>query len=298
MDNEDLVSVIVITYNSSRYVLQTLESLKRQTYVNIELIISDDSSVDNTVDICRSWLVDNGRRFSRVDVITCDKNTGIVANCNRGVAASKGKWIKLIAGDDILFDNCIEKNYDCAYRNNAKMIVSAITAFSGCDGSVDLHFSEACNRRIIYASGLSAKSFKKWMVRFTPFLNSPTFFISKSLFLNTGGYDSEFIWIEDLPLILQIMRETDICFMNEPTVRYRVHENSVTRNNEFNYKIEDECLRIYEKYCLPELSMFNLTDIYLCFLFYIKKRYLISGSPLCKFVNAYGRSFLRHFYVF
>lgn len=56
MMKNPLVSVIVITYNSSKYVLETLNSVAAQTYDNIELIISDDCSVDNTVEICRNWL--------------------------------------------------------------------------------------------------------------------------------------------------------------------------------------------------------------------------------------------------
>lgn len=51
-----LVSVIVITYNSAKYVLETLESIRVQSYQNIELIISDDCSKDNTIDICRNWI--------------------------------------------------------------------------------------------------------------------------------------------------------------------------------------------------------------------------------------------------
>ena len=65
-NNNPLVSIIVITYNSAKFVLETLESAKAQTYQNIELIISDDGSTDNTVQICREWLKNNeeqGRLF-------------------------------------------------------------------------------------------------------------------------------------------------------------------------------------------------------------------------------------------
>src|SRR5690606_22852216 len=94
-----LVSIIVITYNSSKYVLETLESARAQTYQNIELIISDDGSKDATVQICRDWLKENSDRFVHSQLLTVEHNTGIPANCNRGVKASKGEWIKLIAGD-------------------------------------------------------------------------------------------------------------------------------------------------------------------------------------------------------
>ncbi len=53
-----LVSIIVCTYNSSKYVLETLESAKEQTYQNVELIVSDDCSTDNTVELCRKWIAE------------------------------------------------------------------------------------------------------------------------------------------------------------------------------------------------------------------------------------------------
>lgn len=56
MENIDIVSVCIITYNSSKYIEETLESVRRQTYPAIELIISDDASSDDTVYICEQWI--------------------------------------------------------------------------------------------------------------------------------------------------------------------------------------------------------------------------------------------------
>lgn len=94
-----LVSVVLITYNSSKYVLDTLESVKNQTWDNIELIISDDGSTDNTTAICSNWLSENQNRFYNALLITVDENTGIPSNCNRGLRATKGEWLKTISGD-------------------------------------------------------------------------------------------------------------------------------------------------------------------------------------------------------
>ena len=72
-----LVSVVVMTYNSSKYVLETLDSIYNQTYLNIELIITDDCSTDKTFELCNKWLLQHQNRFIRIEFITNDINTGI-----------------------------------------------------------------------------------------------------------------------------------------------------------------------------------------------------------------------------
>lgn len=109
LNGNPLVSIVVITYNSAKYVLETLESAKAQTYQNIELIVSDDCSTDNTVEICRKWIEENKDRFIRTELITVEKNTGIPANCNRAMHAAKGEFVSLIAGDDYMSLDKIEK---------------------------------------------------------------------------------------------------------------------------------------------------------------------------------------------
>ena len=116
MDKQPLVSIIVITYNSSKYVLETLESAKAQTYQNIELIVSDDCSTAIQWKSVREW-IEKQRTICSYGVNYRRKNTGIPANCNRGVKAAQGEWVKLIAGDDILYNNCIEANIEYAKKS-------------------------------------------------------------------------------------------------------------------------------------------------------------------------------------
>lgn len=109
---QPLVSVPVITYNSSKTVLETLDSIKAQTYQNLELIVSDDCSTDNTVELCRNWIEQNKFRFARTELLTVEKNTGVSANLNRAEIACQGEWVKGIAGDDILMPNCVQDSLD------------------------------------------------------------------------------------------------------------------------------------------------------------------------------------------
>lgn len=122
-NNGPLVSVPVKTYNSAKTVLETLESIKAQTYQNIELIISDDCSTDDTVQLCKGWLEKNSNRFARTFLMESPINTGVTANCNRAEKACRGEWIKGIAGDDILFPECIESLIDYVTNNSGAYIV-------------------------------------------------------------------------------------------------------------------------------------------------------------------------------
>ena len=118
-----IVTVSVGTYNSSKFVLETLESIKAQTYPNLILQICDDCSTDNTVDICKKWIEDNKDRFVKTKIIVPEHNTGISGNANRAWDACETEYFKGIAGDDLLMPNCIEDFMDFVNKNPESVIV-------------------------------------------------------------------------------------------------------------------------------------------------------------------------------
>ena len=136
-----LISVGVIAYNSSEYILDVLESIKDQTYQNIELIVSDDKSSDNTVEIAQEWVSKNKERFVRAEVIVPEKNTGTAGNYNRALFASRGEWMKFIDADDIMFPNCLEDNVDYVSKHpEAKVVFSDILYFEDAKNPSKKHF--------------------------------------------------------------------------------------------------------------------------------------------------------------
>ena len=92
---QPLVSVPVITYNSSKTVLETLESIKAQTYQNIEIVLVDDGSQDNSGKLCDKWR----NTDSRIKVLH-KENDGQAHARNDGIAASNGKYLMFIDPDD------------------------------------------------------------------------------------------------------------------------------------------------------------------------------------------------------
>ena len=128
MIENPLVSVVVVTYNSSNTILGTLDSILSQTYQNLELIVSDDCSTDETVRIVKSWLGELKERFVSTNLITTRTNTGTAGNLNRGYSRTKGEWIKSIEGDDQLINTCIESNVNYIKSNpKNKIILSKVS---------------------------------------------------------------------------------------------------------------------------------------------------------------------------
>src|SRR5580700_4603213 len=92
-----LVSMIVVCYNQSRFVVETLESVKAQTYKATQLIIVDDCSSDSSVPTIERWLRENGIDCTFIRHKT---NQGICKSLNDALAVATGKYLSMIAADD------------------------------------------------------------------------------------------------------------------------------------------------------------------------------------------------------
>lgn len=283
-----LVSIIVSTYNSSKYVLETLESAKAQSYQNIELIVSDDCSTDNTVEVCRKWIDANKVRFVRVELITVEKNTGVSANANRSLNAAEGEWIKYIAGDDILLADCIENNMKFVQRSNEKLsfLFSRYKFLIG-NECVDKH------PRIRYYNENEKQYNKSARGQFFSLVNelfacSPTVFIKRDALIELNGFDESFYETEDYPLLLKATSNGfKLYFHPVETVIYRFHDLSLSE--QFYEKwvyIDEKAIDKYFKIKYRILFPFNYIDFRLS---YFNRKRVIERKPsygkLTKFIN-------------
>lgn len=229
--NQPLVSVAVITYNSSKTVVETLDSIYNQTYPNLELIVSDDCSMDNTVGICRDWIDLHKNRFVRTEIVTIDKNTGVSANMNRAEAACKGEWVKPIAGDDLLMPECVE-----IYISYVQEHPEAICAFAKM-----LSFNDKDGARQIEDIPLNY-SFFTWSIEEQYFhlinvkneVPAPTSFYNKAKVKDLGVKNDERIpMMEDWPRWINLLKkEVRFHFVDKELVMYRISENSLSNTSD------------------------------------------------------------------
>lgn len=259
MNDNPLVSIVVITYNSAKYVLETLESAKDQTYQNIELIISDDCSTDNTVEICREWVEKNRERFVRTEIITVEKNTGIPANCNRGLRACRGEWVKSLAGDDIFLSDCIKDNMEyVSVHSDAQIVFSRMIHFNDVykkenlldyskQDAVMKAFFQLNMERQLYA--LAEKCYPA----------APTAFYKPEAILSLGGY-SGLYYFEDWSMWLTMLEHgIHLNFFDKETIAYRHHTEGISTHNGtlFNMRMlkgemqfrHDRCFKYYTQRC-------------------------------------------------
>lgn len=262
-----LVSIIVITYNSSKYVLETLESAKAQSYQNIELIVSDDFSIDNTVEICRKWIEENKSRFVRTELITASANTGIPVNCNRGVSVAKGEWVKLIAGDDILLNDCISNAMDFAKNNKRYEIFASNMIYFKEDINIGINKVSKLDQLEFFNNKTDAKKQFDILIFDNP-VPAPSVFIFRQLLIAHNGFDESINQMEDYPFWLKVTQSGHkIGLMNKITVGYRLSSNSIsghTDDNLFNkfYKHTYQFKKQFTFKYLNHKKRFDLTYMY------------------------------------
>lgn len=269
-----VVSVIISTYNSSSFITETLESIADQIWHDLELIVTDDSSTDNTVEVCRQWIKENRDRFVHTELITSNKNTGISANANRGLRAAKGKWIKFLGADDTLKTNCIEDNMAfIASYPEAQVLFSQVEVYK--DNFDINNYLKTIPGVIspngsILSTGITAEAQYKMLLLSDRIHFSPSLFIQRETLLSVGGFDERFPMMEDYPLWLNLTKAGHrLCFLDKETVNYRQHSAAINNiNKEYlikpNYFRTEEFRRIYTYPNLPvDVRMNNRLTWYL-----------------------------------
>ena len=109
---DELVSIIMPSYNTGKYIVSSIKSVLAQTYQNWELLIVDDCSTDNTDDLVKQLLQD-----SRIHYLTNEKNSGAAVSRNRALKEARGRWIAFLDSDDLWMPQKLERQIDYMRKN-------------------------------------------------------------------------------------------------------------------------------------------------------------------------------------
>jgi alpha-1,3-rhamnosyltransferase len=217
--------VIIVTYNSAKYIEDTLDSIRQQTYAAIELIVTDDASTDDTYKICTAWLEENAERFVSAKFLKMPVNGGISANIENGVNGSSGKWIKPLAGDDLLTADALKEFHRFAEQNKFDCVISDMKSLQ--NGKLADYTFHRKTRDIFFKKDIAGKY--RYFLQNPFFLNAPSGFYSSSVLKTVKPFYKKYRLLEDQPLFLSLLRNgIDIGYLRKPMVIYRLHDQSMT----------------------------------------------------------------------
>ncbi len=254
-DMNPLVSVAIVTYNSAQTIKETLDSVYAQTHQNIELIVSDDGSNDETISICTEWMGEHRERFVRCELVTVSENTGVSANYNRAFNACKGEWIKDFDGDDIMLPNCVAECVDYVTNHpDAKYLFAKHDAFGS-----DIDYCEKINKNFDYTffSLTQAEQLHR-MIFEGNCIPSTTAFYNREYVKQIGVINDERIpLLEDWPKWINLLRAgVKFHFIDKVLVKYRVGGISTT-NKLADPRIYSSNRMFYFLYLFPERYIAN-----------------------------------------
>jgi len=209
------VSIVLPTYNGARYIRQSIESCLVQTHHNIELVIIDDCSTDNTPDIIKSY------NDNRIKYIKHEKNRGLPNSLNTGFANVSGEYLTWTSDDNCYSKYAIEKMLSFMLSKNSSFVYCDFYRYNDINPSHRefVRLSETSN--VENNNGIGA-----------------CFLYTRKVMDTIGAYDPEMVLAEDYDYWIRVSKRFQMSHLNEPLYFYRTHEKSLTSRFIKNYDIQ------------------------------------------------------------
>lgn len=209
-----LVSVIIPNYNYAKYVREAIDSALEQTYPNVEIIVVDDGSKDDSPEILKSY----GKKIKTV----FQENAGVSAARNNGVRMSQGEFVAFLDADDIWFPEKIEKQIELFGKDKDLGLVHV---------GVENIDSEG-NALDSTTAGLAGRISHEFLLfeRAVVLGGGSGIMIPRKVFDELGGFDPELMTSADWDLFYRISRRYEVGFVPEILLRYRLHGSNMHGN--------------------------------------------------------------------
>lgn len=213
-----LVSVCIPAYNNAGYIRETIDSILGQTYENIELVIVNDNSKDNTREVIEAV------GDERIKLYNNEQNLGMSGNWNKCLSLCTGEYIKLVCADDLLTPDCIEKEVAVLEANPDIELVESDTL------RVDMNGKGKGTYNRYKASGrVSGKEVSRKGFFICDYFGAPLAnLFRRSTYERLGGFDTDFVYILDYEFFMRIACEGDIYIIHELLNKFRIRNDSNT----------------------------------------------------------------------
>ncbi len=203
------VSVIMPVYNAAPYLREAIDSIVAQTFQNWELILLNDGSTDNSLQIAQSYT------DPRIRILDSEKNHGLIYQLNRGMEAAQGRYIARLDADDIALTGRLQRQYDYLEQHPETGLLGGFARVIGTDEIMQ----HSTNREEIVIELLYRNAFIHSTVMFR-----------KSVYREvSGGFKEDYKHAEDYHMWQLFALHTGVANLNEVLIQYRMHEQQVSR---------------------------------------------------------------------
>lgn len=209
------ISVVMSCFNAAAFITEAIESILNQTFADFELILIDDGSTDETLDIIKQYEL----KDSRIIVIQ-KENTGQTDSLNVGIQAAIGKWIARLDADDIALPTRLERQL--AYVESTPNIVLLGT------GCIEINASGYPIKKYYYP-GKHSRLVKRLYLN-KAFPPHSSFLCRADVVKRICGYNTRFRCFQDKDLWLRLVEQGEIACLDKPLVKIRKHSNNISRN--------------------------------------------------------------------
>jgi len=236
MMRDNLVSVGVALYNHEKYIIKCLESIVKQTYKNIELIVIDDGSPDNSFQIAKDYL--ENQEFNKNYKIHTRPNKGMCNTLNEIAKQAKGKYISFIGSDDCWMLNKIEDQVKYLEENPEYMLVHSNSQVIDSDNNKKniLDYSKKKNTGDLFDAIIEGNGG----------INTPSHLYKTEVYDRIGYYDAS-LKFEDTDFWLRLTKIYKVGYINKIHTFYRWHEDNLSGSKNVLKFYYEEIVKIYNK---------------------------------------------------
>lgn len=234
-----LITIAIPVFNGERYLKSCLESAINQTYDDIEILVIDDGSTDNSLELVKSY----EKIDTRIRVISNPKNLGLVGNWNKCLKEARGEWIKILFQDDLIRSDSVEIMHTEALRHQKRFVVCArdfIIEENASEAfkqfySKKLYKLESRYTELTEMNSITFANIMKETGFFENFVGEPTtFLIHKSIVEKYGNFNKHLTQLCDYEFVVRVVSQEGIIFIPKFLASFRVHAQSEsTRNAKF-----------------------------------------------------------------
>lgn len=257
MDKQSKVTIILPAYNGEKYIKRAIESVLNQTYEDFEVIVVDDFSKDNTIQIVKELQ----KGDSRIKLLCLEENSGGPAHPkNKGFEISCGEYIAYLDQDDEWLPNKLQEQIEM-FANSSKKNLGLVSCGADLIDNNGKCFS-------VFTPVKNEDTFPEILLR-NPIYSNSSVMIKSEVIDVVGKRDENMKYSEDLDMWIRISRAGyDIDYIYKSLFRYYFHDDNVTKTSGGSVKVKDmeyillKHQDLYLKYNYVHIGLFRLGVMY------------------------------------